>query len=264
MKGDFTDMKYELKRWVVKILDDNRLLAWGNVFNNPNFYEGQIIHTSIVKDIILEDKDIIALHTANSIYYCDLKDVFPKDYSTQKVLCEKLSDKVEYIKTFFDEPVDVDEIVEKYGEDSDEFKNVIGEQFRFFGMGDMRAQFDNKILEHNAVENIENNTYIVCFDRSARYFVSAVLLKNNNGEIEKLDIEPYIHLGMFQDTILIRSEDFKFDFRYYYPQNNAYNVDCPEGFGLSVVNFGKGDINLQGEILQPLDVYNYDLSKNYM
>ena len=47
----------------------------GNVTGSPKFWDGEFIHTSVIKRLdFIEEDELLRIHTQNSIYDCALRD----------------------------------------------------------------------------------------------------------------------------------------------------------------------------------------------
>lgn len=236
--------EFVLKRWTImksrSSVDDTCLLVgWGNAFQNPRFYEGRIIHTSQIKELILEEDSLLMI-TTHSKYRCALVDCFVSDYETKEILCEKFPEETKRFEAMFQGAVKIED---------DEKENP-------FRRGDMMVELDLGTIRH---DTIENKSYIVCVDRRVKYFYVAVLLKNENGELENLNIEPRCNLGMFQDSVLCSDHKIGFDYCYFPAPAyiRSYSTRRKQGYALVVLNTGDGNIKVENVTLATGDVYQY-------
>ena len=54
-----------LEKWWMDTVGFNRPVLWGLVYGSPNFEEGQLVHTSAIKQLDLENKKVV---TQTSVY----------------------------------------------------------------------------------------------------------------------------------------------------------------------------------------------------
>lgn len=115
----------------------------------------------------------------------------------------------------------------------------------------------------NQHEAIANNTYIVCIDSASMNYGVGTLFKDENGEIKDPNFRLHHHQGMFQDSVLCRSENNEFDFRYfpYLTSIASYVVNYPEKYNLVVYNAGESAVQVEDIVLRSGEIYSY-ISKN--
>lgn len=201
---------YRLFNWYFKDYPGIGMIAAGNVIDNPNFYNGQIINTSKIEKISIDDKnkEFIFITHSGSFYIAKYDDV-----------------NVEAIK---------------YIEEGFRNFNITKENLEVFentykGAKDKLKEYVSDILNANEL-------YIEMAGVSA---LRAFFMTN---EREFKEIPITIHVGMFQDSVLIT--DFKnnnVDFRFFF---NAYEIR-PYSWDeeikvIKIYNFGD-DINFSHE-----------------
>lgn len=161
--------------------------ASGNTFGNYKFYEGQFIHTSKIEKIYLAEKDVYILKThSGSLYQVRESDIDPEYFEQTRRLLEKF------------------EVTDSQS-DSDELKKAEEVLLNKKSIVDNAASY---ALEHIGI----NELYLVVTGMD----VLKAVFKNSGGIYE---IKPRLHVGMFQDSVLIT--DFEYgtvDFRFF-PNN---------------------------------------------
>ncbi|EMD17134.1 hypothetical protein HMPREF9943_00505 [Eggerthia catenaformis OT 569 = DSM 20559] len=89
---------YHLKNWYISHYK-GYLIAYGDVYNNPRFNQGHLIHTSKL-DKIEEYQDYLIAYTKNSQYKCSYKDHREdlKDLLDNQILYQKIKEAINTYK----------------------------------------------------------------------------------------------------------------------------------------------------------------------
>ena len=201
---------YRLLNWFFIGNDRGNIIAIGNVIDNPKFYSGKTIHTSIIESVSIDDKkrQFIIKTYSGSVYIAKYKDV----------CIECIEDIEECLRNF--------KITK---ENLKVFENT------YKGEKDRVKDYVSSILNPNQL-------YIeMAGTRALKAF-----FMTNERELKEIPIT--IHVGMFQDSVLIT--DFKnnnVDFRFFF---NAYEIR-PYSWDeeikvIKIYNFGD-DINFSHE-----------------
>lgn len=201
---------YRLLNWFFIGNDRGNIIAIGNVIDNPKFYSGKTIHTNIIESVSIDDKkrQFIIKTYSGSLYIAKYKDV----------CIECIEDIEECLRNF--------KITK---ENLKVFENT------YKGEKDRVKDYVSSILNPNEL-------YIeMAGTRALKAF-----FMTNERELKEIPIT--IHVGMFQDSVLIT--DFKnnnVDFRFFF---NAYEIR-PYSWDeeikvIKIYNFGD-DINFSYE-----------------
>ncbi|MFI3230198.1 MAG: hypothetical protein R3Y29_01415 [bacterium] len=231
---------YIFKRWVLtkgEFGNDFGIIVWGNVFENPRFCNGTMIHTTVVREFDLQDECIV-VKTRNSVYHCYLKDCDTSDYKTKEVLCEMFEDKKDYFEDLFKDAIELPE-----GTKANHFERD-------------NIELDKSEINH---EEIENMTYIVCIDWRKDIFARAIFIKNEFGELENSTAVIHPHYGMFTDTALCQDYTNGLDYRFYvyFMRIEAYSKSFPNKYNFVVLNIGNLSVEVEHTTLKPNEFYKY-------
>ena len=110
-------------------------IGHGNVMNSPKFFDGERIHTSVIKRLeYIEGDELLRIHTQNSIYDCALKDC---DFMRQEPLAEL--------------PFSLEEYAEKYkfgswGEPERDSILLVFADYMGYGLVDALVDWHGKIF----------------------------------------------------------------------------------------------------------------------
>lgn len=200
---------YKLLNWYFKYYPGIGMIAKGNVIDNPKFYNGQIINTSKIEKISIDDKnkEFIFITHSGSFYIAKYDDV-----------------NVEAIK---------------YIEEGFRNFNITKENLEVFentykGAKDKLKEYVSDILNANEL-------YIEMAGVSAL----RAFFMTNERELKEIQIAK--HLGMFQDSVLItdfeNNVDFRFFFTLYGIRTYSWNEELKT---IKIYNFGH-DINFSHE-----------------
>ena len=175
---------YRLLNWYFKNYPGIGMIAKGNVIDNPKFYNGEIIKTSKIEEIDLDDKnkEFTFITYSGSLYTAKYDDV-----------------NVEFIE---------------YVEEGLKNFNIDKEKLEVFRNTYKLAK--DKLMDYVSSILNPNELYI----EMAGVMAQKAFFMTNEKELKEIQIG--IHLGMFQDSVLIT--DFKnnnVDFRFFF---NAYEI----------------------------------------
>lgn len=197
-------------RWVYLEGDEDGGWANGRVYGNPKFFEGYSIHTSWIQKMSLEGTEL-TIHTRNSIYQCSLEEFSGSEEERQQT--------VALLKVFLPNFPE-----EKLGwVEPPELPS--NREMRLGGREGLSAI--GKKLE--GLEGLAEGSYILCVDsrHSYDYFFSGFFQKTAEGAVQLVLEMPYVHLGMFQDSVLCHNElaghEGYFDLRYF-PQGDGIKL----------------------------------------
>lgn len=168
------------------------LLAHGRVTGHRKLTDSMYIHTSVVKEVIInKDTEEAEIHTMNSVYYCPLQ------------YCD------------FEKQDEWPEIIPNYEEIKQKYIDSI----------------ENPSIEAGKILLVLSN-----FDEY--YFNSLCYIPE--GETEKIQYYADAHIGMFQDSFLIRDESWKeIDLRYFpHYQNIEFYAEHTSEKPLFIENIG--------------------------
>ena len=169
---------YRLFKWYFKNYPGVGMIVVGNVIDNPKFYSGQIIYTSKIEEISIDDnkKEFIFITHSGSCYVAKYHDID--------------IDAIEYIEEGFKKFNIAEENLEV-------FKNTYKEA-------------KNKLKEYVSSILNPNELYIEMAGISA---LKAIFMTNER-KLKEIPITR--HVGMFQDSILITDlNEGNVDFRFF-------------------------------------------------
>lgn len=200
---------YRLLNWFFIWNDRGNIIAVGNVIDNPKFYSGKTIHTSIIESVSIDDKkrQFIIKTYSGSVYIAKYKDV----------CIECIEDIEECLRNF--------KITKE---------NLKGFENTYKGEKDRVKDYVSSILNPNEL-------YIeMAGTRALKAF-----FMTNERELKEIPIT--IHVGMFQDSVLItdfeNNVDFRFFFTLYGIRTYSWNEELKT---IKIYNFGH-DINFSHE-----------------
>ena len=200
---------YRLLNWFFIGNDRGNIIAIGNVIDNPKFYSGKTIHTNIIESVSIDDKkrQFIIKTYSGSLYIAKYKDV----------CIECIEDIEECLRNF--------KITK---ENLKVFENT------YKGEKDRVKDYVSSILNPNQL-------YIeMAGTRALKAF-----FMTNERELKEIPIT--IHVGMFQDSVLItdfeNNVDFRFFFTLYGIRTYSWNEELKT---IKIYNFGH-DINFSHE-----------------
>lgn len=200
---------YRLLNWFFIGNDRGNIIAIGNVIDNPKFYSGKTIHTNIIESVSIDDKkrQFIIKTYSGSLYIAKYKDV----------CIECIEDIEECLRNF--------KITK---ENLKVFENT------YKGEKDRVKDYVSSILNPNEL-------YIeMAGTRALKAF-----FMTNERELKEIPIT--IHVGMFQDSVLItdfeNNVDFRFFFTLYGIRTYSWNEELKT---IKIYNFGH-DINFSHE-----------------
>lgn len=211
---------FELKSWYFYFVDEEEyLIAYGNAYDNPKFYRGQFIHTSMVMSIeMLEDR--LRIHTRNSVYDCLYE--------------EYVGQSMNFAETdYFPMP-------EPREENGEKLKEKLAVSHK------EKLERDEQAL----TDGVADEDYCLVFEFSTEeeYYFKSVYVKEHGEEFYSRD--HHVHVGTFQDSVLIESvyedENCEFDYRFFPYMDNHLEFYSFTDFG------GKMFVKNSGE--QPLEV----------
>ncbi len=165
---------YEMRNWVLSFPSGN-MMAEGCVHGNPNFPTGRVIFSSNVKDVTLEE-DKLVVETLNSVYHCPLSQVNPVDAPTKEYFLEKFPNQKERWEELFQNHSQLPEI------------------------------------SLQGAESLPDGAFILALTPVRTYLFQGLYQKRADGFHWVLR-SPYVHLGMFTDSVLCTAENF--DVRYF-------------------------------------------------
>lgn len=173
---------YILLNWFLKNIPNIGIIAIGNVINNPKFPSGENIFTSKIKKVSIdnENKQFIFITNSGSNYIAKFSEINIKLFKDMKDNFEKLDIPAKYLNI----------CQETYNNNKHKFINYI-----------------YKILNPNEL-------YIKI---ASTVFINAFFMTNTR-EIKEIPIK--IHLGMFEDSILIT------DFHSNYVDIRFWKTNC--------------------------------------
>ena len=200
---------YRLFKWYFKNYPGVGMIVVGNVIDNPKFYSGQIIYTSKIEEISIDDnkKEFIFITHSGSCYVAKYHDIY--------------IDAIEYIEEGFKKFNIAEENLEV-------FKNTYKEA-------------KNKLKEYVSSILNPNELYIEMAGVSAL----RAFFMTNERELKEIPIT--IHVGMFQDSVLITDFENNVDFRFFFNPNEIRPYSWNEELkAIKIYNFGH-DINFRHE-----------------
>ena len=200
---------YRLLNWYFKNYPGIGMIAKGNVIDKPKFYNGEIIKTSKIEEIDLDDKnkEFTFITYSGSLYTAKYDDV-----------------NVEFIE---------------YVEEGLKNFNIDKEKLEVFRNTYKLAK--DKLMDYVSSILNPNELYIEMAGVSAL----RAFFMTNERELKEIPIT--IHVGMFQDSVLITDFENNVDFRFFF---NAYKIR-PYSWNeelktIKIYNFGH-DINFRHE-----------------
>lgn len=222
---------YEIRNWVLSFPSGNMMVE-GCVHGNPNFPTGRVIFSSNVKDVTLEE-DKLVVETLNSVYHCPLAQVNPVDAPTKEYFLEKFPNQAERWEELFQN----------------------------------HSQLPEISLE--GADSLPDGAFILALTPVRTYLFQGLYQKRADGYHWVLR-SPYVHLGMFTDSVLCTAENF--DVRYF-PRGSNDGVEFyvqrlhenkekyakPSLF--YVMNVGESPIFVDTNTLEPGQIYTI-LEKN--
>lgn len=200
---------YRLLNWYFKNYPGIGMIAKGNVIDNPKFYNGEIIKTSKIEEIDLDDKnkEFTFITYSGSLYTAKYDDV-----------------NVEFIE---------------YVEEGLKNFNIDKEKLEVFRNTYKLAK--DKLMDYVSSILNPNELYIEMAGVSAL----RAFFMTNEKELKEIPIT--IHVGMFQDSVLItdfeNNVDFRFFFTLYGIRTYSWNEELKT---IKIYNFGH-DINFSHE-----------------
>ena len=200
---------YRLINWFFIGNDRGNIIAVGNVIDNPKFYSGKTIHTSIIESVSIDDKkrQFIIKTYSGSLYIAKYKDV----------CIECIEDIEECLRNF--------KITKE---------NLKGFENTYKGEKDRLKDYVSSILNPNEL-------YIEMAGVSAL----RAFFMTNEKELKEIQIAK--HLGMFQDSVLITDFENNVDFRFFFNPNEIRTYSWNEELkAIKIYNFGH-DINFRHE-----------------
>ena len=200
---------YRLLNWFFIGNDRGNIIAVGNVIDNPKFYSGKTIHTSIIESVSIDDKkrQFIIKTYSGSLYIAKYKDV----------CIECIEDIEECLRNF--------KITKE---------NLKGFENTYKGEKDRLKDYVSSILNPNEL-------YIEMAGVSAL----RAFFMTNERELKEIPIT--IHVGMFQDSVLITDFENNVDFRFFFNPNEIRPYSWNEELKtIKIYNFGY-NINFRHE-----------------
>lgn len=200
---------YKLLNWYFKYYPGIGMIAKGNVIDNPKFYNGEIINTSKIEEIDLDDKnkEFIFITHSGSLYTAKYDDV-----------------NIGFIE---------------YIEEGLKNFNITKENLEVFRNTYKLAK--DKLKDYASSILNPNELYIEMAGVSAL----RAFFMTNEKELKEIPIT--IHVGMFQDSVLItdfeNNVDFRFFFTLYGIRTYSWNEELKT---IKIYNFGH-DINFSHE-----------------
>lgn len=200
---------YRLINWFFIGNDRGNIIAVGNVIDNPKFYSGKTIHTSIIESVSIDDKkrQFIIKTYSGSLYIAKYKDV----------CIECIEDIEECLRNF--------KITKE---------NLKGFENTYKGEKDRLKDYVSSILNPNEL-------YIeMAGTRALKAF-----FMTNERELKEIPIT--IHVGMFRDSVLITDFENNVDFRFFFNPNEIRTYSWNEELkAIKIYNFGY-NINFRHE-----------------
>lgn len=200
---------YRLLNWFFIGNDRGNIIAVGNVIDNPKFYSGKTIHTTIIESVSIDDKkrQFIIKTYSGSLYIAKYKDV----------CIECIEDIEECLRNF--------KITKE---------NLKGFENTYKGEKDRLKDYVSSILNPNEL-------YIeMAGTRALKAF-----FMTNERELKEIPIT--IHVGMFQDSVLITDFENNVDFRFFFNPNEIRTYSWNEELkAIKIYNFGY-NINFRHE-----------------
>ena len=200
---------YRLLNWYFKNYPGIGMIAKGNVIDNPKFYNGEIIKTSKIEEIDLDDKnkEFTFITYSGSLYTAKYDDV-----------------NVEFIE---------------YVEEGLKNFNIDKEKLEVFRNTYKLAK--DKLMDYVSSILNPNELYIEMAGVSAL----RAFFMTNERELKEIPIT--IHVGMFQDSVLITDFENNVDFRFFFNPNEIRPYSWNEELkAIKIYNFGH-DINFRHE-----------------
>lgn len=200
---------YRLLNWFFIGNDRGNIIAVGNVIDNPKFYSGKTIHTSIIESVSIDDKkrQFIIKTYSGSLYIAKYKDV----------CIECIEDIEECLRNF----------------------KITKEKLEVFRNTYKLAK--DKLMDYVSSILNPNELYIEMAGVSAL----RAFFMTNERELKEIPIT--IHVGMFQDSVLITDFENNVDFRFFFNPNEIRPYSWNEELKtIKIYNFGH-DINFSHE-----------------
>ena len=200
---------YRLLNWFFIGNDRGNIIAVGNVIDNPKFYSGKTIHTSIIESVSIDDKkrQFIIKTYSGSLYIAKYKDV----------CIECIEDIEECLRNF----------------------KITKEKLEVFRNTYKLAK--DKLMDYVSSILNPNELYIEMAGVSAL----RAFFMTNERELKEIPIT--IHVGMFQDSVLITDFENNVDFRFFFNPNEIRTYSWNEELkAIKIYNFGH-DINFRHE-----------------
>lgn len=178
-------MAYTLKQWQIAFIKEKqgrrKYVAYGLVYGNPRFPDGYDIHTSYIEHIELCE-NFLRLQTENSVYELPFHSYNPyaqdESFWEDTAIWKEAPDKGQ-----------TDKIKEKIATASKE------EKLR------QRKEREGKTED-------EEECFVMVFDGNDSYYFKDAFVKGIAPDGTKYirHFEQLVHLGMFQDSVLLRCE----------------------------------------------------------
>ena len=200
---------YRLLNWFFIGNDRGNIIAVGNVIDNPKFYSGKTIHTSIIESVSIDDKkrQFIIKTYSGSLYIAKYKDV----------CIECIEDIEECLRNF----------------------KITKEKLEVFRNTYKLAK--DKLMDYVSSILNPNELYIEMAGVSAL----RAFFMTNEKELKEIQIAK--HLGMFQDSVLITDFENNVDFRFFFNPNEIRTYSWNEELkAIKIYNFGY-NINFRHE-----------------
>ena len=200
---------YRLLNWFFIGNDRGNIIAVGNVIDNPKFYSGKTIHTSIIESVSIDDKkrQFIIKTYSGSLYIAKYKDV----------CIECIEDIEECLRNF----------------------KITKEKLEVFRNTYKLAK--DKLMDYVSSILNPNELYIEMAGVSAL----RAFFMTNERELKEIPIT--IHVGMFQDSVLITDFENNVDFRFFFNPNEIRTYSWNEELkAIKIYNFGY-NINFRHE-----------------
>ena len=200
---------YRLLNWYFKNYPGIGMIAKGNVIDNPKFYNGEIIKTSKIEEIDLDDKnkEFTFITYSGSLYTAKYDDV-----------------NVEFIE---------------YVEEGLKNFNIDKEKLEVFRNTYKSAK--DKLMDYVSSILNPNELYIEMAGVSAL----RAFFMTNERELKEIPIT--IHVGMFRDSVLITDFENNVDFRFFFNPNEIRTYSWNEELkAIKIYNFGY-NINFRHE-----------------
>ena len=200
---------YRLLNWFFIGNDRGNIIAVGNVIDNPKFYSGKTIHTSIIESVSIDDKkrQFIIKTYSGSLYIAKYKDV----------CIECIEDIEECLRNF----------------------KITKEKLEVFRNTYKLAK--DKLMDYVSSILNPNELYIEMAGVSAL----RAFFMTNERELKEIPIT--IHVGMFRDSVLITDFENNVDFRFFFNPNEIRTYSWNEELkAIKIYNFGY-NINFRHE-----------------